>query len=221
MTTTSRVSVDVLALRYQPTRRTVEIATIPRAGEPFGGQLALPGVVLLEGERLAEAARRAVRTKLGADVLALGQLVVFDEPNRDPRGATLSAALWAVSDGDGVGTWFSLDRLPSLAFDHNRIVAECRDILTDRLWHDIAFTRALTGPTFPVSAAVAITRTLTGTDPDRGNLNRRLGAIAELSVSTRRVATGRGRPGTVWEWARPARDVSTPIPVDSPAGVGR
>ncbi|HBX79896.1 MAG: NUDIX hydrolase [Propionibacteriaceae bacterium] len=196
----SRVSVDVLALRYRPARGTVEVATTVRSSEPFQGQLALPGVLLLEGERLAEAASRAVEKKLGASVAALGQLVVFDEPTRDPRGATLSAAMWAVTDGDGECEWFGLDALPELAFDHNRIVEECRPLLADKLWRDLTFTRALTGRAFPVSAAVAITTSLTDQAPDRGNLNRRLASLRGLNVSTRRVVAGRGRPGTLWEW---------------------
>lgn len=196
----SMVSVDVLALRYNATRRAVEIATSPRATEPFLGQLALPGVLLIEGERLADAAHRAIQTKLGAEVLGLGQLVVFDEPNRDPRGATLSVAMWAVATQGTDAQWFAPDALPPLAFDHNRIVSESLPLLADKLWRDLAFTRALTGRTFPVSAAVAITRALTGAVPDRGNLNRRLASTKGLQVSTRRVVLGRGRPGTLWEW---------------------
>ena len=42
-------SVDVLALRFNPDLRRVELAVAPRAHEPYDGQLALPGVTLLEG----------------------------------------------------------------------------------------------------------------------------------------------------------------------------
>ena len=96
----SLVSVDVLALRYNPQLRRVEMATKPRTTEPFLGKPALPGVLLQEGERLAAAAHRAVTTKVGFDVSALGQLTVFDQPNRDPRGYSLSVAMWAVGDGE-------------------------------------------------------------------------------------------------------------------------
>jgi ADP-ribose pyrophosphatase YjhB (NUDIX family) len=88
---TSLVSVDVLAVRMADAE--VRFATIERAADPYAGWDALPGVLLLEGERLAEAGRRALVSKAGLAPTAIGQLVVFDEPNRDPRGATLSAAL--------------------------------------------------------------------------------------------------------------------------------
>lgn len=194
----SMVSVDVVTLRYNPQERQVEVATCRRQSEPFAGQPALPGVLLFEGERLAEAAHRATLTKLGFDVNALGQLVVFDEPCRDPRGYSLSVAMWAV--GDGEADWHPFDRMPALAFDHNHILDECRPLLIDKLWRDLAFTRALTGPSFPISSAVAITRSLTGAPPDRGNLNRRLAALRGLTVSHKKVVLGRGRPGSLWEW---------------------
>ena len=151
---TSNVSVDVLTLRYEPVRRRVELAVAPRLTEPYAGQPALPGVTLWEGERLAEAARRAVRDKLGLGVADLGQLTVFDEPSRDPRGFTLSVAMWAVAD-ESAGEqhadveWYTLDEVPPLAFDHADIIRYCRPLLIERLWRDLPFTRALTGTVFP------------------------------------------------------------------------
>ncbi|MCW3159245.1 NUDIX hydrolase [Micropruina sonneratiae] len=194
----SLVSVDVITLRYNPNRRRVEVATKPRTTEPYLDRPALPGVLLREGERLAAAAHRAVTSKVGFDVDALGQLTVFDQPNRDPRGYSLSVAMWAVGDGDA--DWYGYDEVPKLAFDHNVMLFECRALLVDMLWRDLEFTRALTGPVFPVSAAVGITQTLSGVAPDRGNLNRRLASLRGLTVSSKRVVLGRGRPGTVWEW---------------------
>lgn len=197
----STVSVDVLPLRFNADAGAVQVALTRRSREPYRDQLALPGVVLTEGERLADAATRAV-AKLGLTLDARGQLAVFDEPTRDPRGATLSIATWGVVTDmtESRAQWFTLDDLPELAFDHNDIVRQCRPLLVNLLWRDEAFTRALTGPTFPVSAAVAITRSLTGIAPDRGNLNRRLASVKGLGVSTHKVVLGRGRPGTLWEW---------------------
>lgn len=206
---TSNVSVDAITLRYCAENRQVEVAVTPRPHEPYLNQPALPGVTLWEGERLAEAAHRAVTTKLGFDLANRGQLTVFDEPHRDPRGYTLSVVMWAVAadheaEHEGV-QWHPLDSVPRLAFDHNQMVETCRPLLTERLWRDLAFTRALTGTRFPVASAVGITRSLTGIEPDRGNLNRRLASVPGLSVSNKRIVLGRGRPGTVWEWL-PASD---------------
>lgn len=199
----STVSVDVLTLRYNPAEREVEVAVVPRISDPYAGQLALPGIVLREGERLADAAQRAAAAKLQTQLIGQGQLTVFDEPLRDPRGATLSIAMWGVAANEGGPTvrWFALDDVPKLAFDHNEMLTACRPLLVGHLWRNLDFTRAVTGPSFPVSSAVAITKSLTGMAPDRGNLNRRLASVRGLEVSHRKVVLGRGRPGTLWEWS--------------------
>jgi 8-oxo-dGTP diphosphatase len=201
----SLVSVDVLALHFDRTARRVVLGIAARVTDPFRGQLALPGVLLGLGERLHDAALRALTGKLGvpSDVVSgIGQLVTFDKPNRDPRGPTLSIAMWAaVTERVDTAVWTSLDRLPELAFDHQRIVEDCRVLLAGALWRDPALSRALTGRRFPTADALDITATLVGRAPDRGNLNRTLRAIPGLHRTEERVAArSTGRPAAVWEW---------------------
>jgi ADP-ribose pyrophosphatase YjhB (NUDIX family) len=200
------VSVDVLALWFDRRSRKVTLGIARREWAPFQGDMALPGVLLGRGERLKAAAVRALTGKLGTridDVSAVGQIVTFDEPNRDPRGPTLSVAMWAVlGEAEDQAGWVGLDEVPSLAFDHNRIVQDCRSILARELWRDPVFSRALTGQRFPTADAVDITGSLTGRMPDRGNLNRTLRALPGLTRTEERVSARlTGRPSAVWEWA--------------------
>ncbi|WP_227983832.1 NUDIX domain-containing protein [Nocardia spumae] len=215
----SAVSLDVVALRFGVDDPTVTFGVAPRRWDPFAGALALPGVLLGRGERLAEAARRAVHDKLGVAherIPAVGQLVTFDEPHRDPRGPTLSIAMWAVlgdpaaSEAAGAGElsgratdpgteWVTFDEVPPLAFDHNMIVGVARTRLADLLWKDLTFTRALIGEHFPATRAVALSTALTGTRPDPGNLNRTLAAIPGLTRTGERARVkATGRPAAVW-----------------------
>ncbi len=65
----------------------------------------------------------------------MGQLTTFDEPLRDPRGPTLSVALWAVvaaTDLESKVQWSTFDQVPDLAFDHRRIVQAGRDLTTQK-----------------------------------------------------------------------------------------
>ena len=199
----SVVSVDVLALRFWPDDETILLGIAPRANPPFQGRLALPGVLLARSARLADDARRAVTTKLGmpaAAITAVGQLVTFDEPNRDPRGPTLSIAMWAVTDAaDSPADWVPLDAAPDLAFDHNRIIAHCRPLLAGKLWTDLAFTRALLGDSFSATRAVTATATLRGERPDPANLNRLMAGIPTLHRTDQRVRhRSTGRPAAIW-----------------------
>ncbi|MFD0000060.1 NUDIX hydrolase [Nocardia sp. NPDC127526] len=198
----SAVSIDVIALRYGRDDATVTVGIAPRRWEPFAGQLALPGVLLGRGERLVEAAVRAVHTKLGVAeeaIAAVGQVATFDEPSRDPRGPTLSIAMWAVVGEPGEAEWVAFDRVPPLAFDHNRIIVAARTRLGEMLWKDLIFTRALTGEQFPATRAVELTTALHGARPDPGNLNRTLAALPGLARTGERVRVkATGRPAAMW-----------------------
>lgn len=203
------VSVDVVALRTGD--EGVQVLIHRRAADPHRGRWALPGVLLASGERISAAAVRAAG-KAGVPptgVVAVGQLVVFDEPNRDPRGPTLSVATWAVVDPafappEGA-RWAGWESPPELAFDHSRILRDARPLLAEKLWSDTRFTRALTGTEFNVRTALAVTRSLTDSDVDRGNLNRTIGRVA---TRVGEAASGRsgGRPGSLWRWRDVARD---------------
>ncbi|MTE15019.1 NUDIX domain-containing protein [Nocardia aurantiaca] len=204
----SAVSIDVIALRSGPDDPTATLGIAARKWEPFAGELALPGVLLHRGERLAEAAHRAVHTKLGVPedaIRAIGQVATFDEPNRDPRGPTLSIAMWAVvGDHDSdIATWVPFDAVPPLAFDHNQIITAARTRLAEMLWKDLTFTRALIGDQFTATRAVGLTTALHGTRPDPGNLNRILAAIPGLGRTGERVRVkATGRPAAVWSFSQ-------------------
>ena len=208
----SSVSVDVIVLRFgNPEPGRLRLGVSPRRREPYTGRLALPGVLLHSGERLRDAARRAAGRKLGipdAAIVHTGQLAVFDEPSRDPRGPTLSVAMWAVVGSDEYRPtddvdvhWLPFDKAAALAFDHDRIVYHGRRILGGLLWRHDRFTRAITGPKFPATFAVEITAELLGARPDAGNLNRTLKMLPGLERTDERMRIqATGRPSVVWRW---------------------
>ena len=193
----SVVSVDVLAVRYDPVRETVRLAIPRRTRDPFAGVPSLPGVVLQSGERLAEAAGRALAKFTSSAPCALGQLTTFDEPNRDPRGPSLSVAMFAVLPDLDPDIAVRLDeKVPALGFDHEHIIATCRPLLADRLWRDIAFTGALLPDPFSTRDARAVVVALTGEEPHPGNLNRLLDGLPGIR-KTGQTSAGRGRPTTL------------------------
>ncbi|EME19532.1 NUDIX hydrolase [Rhodococcus triatomae] len=81
------VAVDVAVLTYVDG----EIRVLVVEHEHLGGR-ALPGTFLHSGERLADAAARALRDKAGLSGTSFRQLAMFDDPDRDDRGWVISMA---------------------------------------------------------------------------------------------------------------------------------
>ena len=133
------LTVDVVIATREARPR---VLLIRRNKEPFAGSWALPGGFVDENERLADAARRELAEETGVTGAELEQLYTAGDPGRDPRGWVVSVAYLAQVDPDAVKpvaaddatevSWFPLDELPPLAFDHAMLLERARVRLADR-----------------------------------------------------------------------------------------
>jgi len=106
------------------------IVLIRRKNPPHGW--ALPGGFVDYGETVEQAAIREAKEETGLAVRLKGLLGVYSDPDRDPRGHTISIVFVAEAEGTPIGQddaasaiVFPLDKLPKeLAFDHGRILAD-------------------------------------------------------------------------------------------------
>lgn len=103
------------------------VVLIKRKNPPLGW--ALPGGFVDYGESLEEAALREAREETGLDVRLKGQLHTYSDPQRDPRCHTVSTVFIAAAAGTPCGgddaelaEVFHEGDLPSLAFDHSKIL---------------------------------------------------------------------------------------------------
>jgi 8-oxo-dGTP diphosphatase len=124
------LTVDCVIFGYD--HENLRVLLIKRAGEPFRGHWALPGGFVNMGETLDEAALRELGEETGISKIYLEQLYTFGEIDRDPRDRVVTVAYFALinlvdhpiqatSDAKEV-SWFSVDKLPKLAFDHANII---------------------------------------------------------------------------------------------------
>lgn len=110
------------------------VLLIERKNPPFGW--ALPGGFVDPGEDLTTAVRREVAEETGLGLTHLSQFATYSDPDRDPRGHTISTVYAghpsgtaeAASDAQDLA-WFLLTELPQTAFDHGQILADYRRYL--------------------------------------------------------------------------------------------
>ncbi len=111
----------------------LKVLLIRRSSEPHRGCWALPGGFVEIDESIETAALRELNEETGIKQVFLEQLYTFGEPKRDPRERVISIAYYSVvklnehaltagSDAVDAG-WFSIRRLPRLAFDHATVMA--------------------------------------------------------------------------------------------------
>jgi 8-oxo-dGTP diphosphatase len=124
------LTVDIVIIRKDGS-----IVLVKRRNPPFQGEWAIPGGFVEYGEMVEAAAIREAREETGLDVELIRIVGVYSDPNRDPRGHTVSICflahevrgeLRAKTDAKEAKS-FKIKSLPSrLAFDHTRMLADAK-----------------------------------------------------------------------------------------------
>lgn len=122
------VTTDCVIFGFDGTK--LKVLLIERGLEPFKGKWAFPGGFLKMDESAEEGALRELQEETGLTGAYIRQFHTFSAPDRDPRERVITIAYYAlvrlqeVKGGDDAAKaqWFSLDEVPTLAFDHDQIL---------------------------------------------------------------------------------------------------
>ena len=110
----------------------LKVLLIQRDLAPFAGEWALPGGFVHVDESVDAAARRELQEETGLNNVFLEQLYTFSAVDRDPRERVVSVAHYALvnllehrvqaATDARQAAWFQVHDVPSLAFDHAKIL---------------------------------------------------------------------------------------------------
>ncbi|WIA19062.1 hypothetical protein OEZ86_005460 [Tetradesmus obliquus] len=138
------LTVDAVIVAKPATSTPSQLLLIQRKHPPCKGQWALPGGFVDQGEPLAAAAARELQeeTSVNPADVDMFQVGTYGDPGRDPRGWTVTVAYAAVvpstelgvraADDAAAASWYPVNALPSLAFDHKQIIREAFQKLLER-----------------------------------------------------------------------------------------
>ena len=133
----SRPETPLLATDCVVLDRNGRVLLIRRRNAPYRGTFALPGGFVEIGEDVETACRRELAEETGVTVPDLQLVGVYSDPARDPRGHVCSVAFLAriagaapVASNDAAAVeWISDPETHELAFDHQRIIADARELV--------------------------------------------------------------------------------------------
>jgi ADP-ribose pyrophosphatase YjhB (NUDIX family) len=225
-TKTTNPAHRVLAVVFEVRGGRLQVLLWESGLDPYRGSWLLPGGSLVEGETLEQSIRRHLATKVDVQELShLEQLETRSEPDRNPLRWELATAYLglvpshldpALPDDT---RWHPVDDLPTLAFDHARIVLAGRERLRAKLsYTNVGF--ALAPEEFTISELRGLYRAALGHDVSATNLQRVL-LRRHLLVATgsrREPGPTGGRPAALYGFARRELEITDQFAVLRPPG---
>lgn len=205
-----KVAVDAVVFGYSKNDG-VSVLLIKRKYPPFKNNWAIPGGFVLETESLEEAVTRELQEETGIKVNYMEQLYSFGEPNRDPRQRIISIAYFALvkstlfqqlkasTDAEDA-QWFSIGKLPPLAFDHKKILQTAIERVRAKVrYQPIGFE--LLDKKFPFADLEKLYATLLDRSIDRRNFTKKILSLGLLEdTGELAIPAGAGRPSKIYQF---------------------
>ena len=208
------VSVDIVVFTIENDE--LKVLLIQRGLEPFEGQWALPGGFVGISESLSTAAKRELKEETGVSAAYLEQLHAFGRPDRDPRERVISVgyyalipalreSLTAATDARDAQL-HGINALPTLAFDHARIVELARRRVKDRL-NDSAIAFQLLPNSFTMYELRRVFELFLGEELDKRNFRKKIIALDQIEETGKKRESGQHRPARLYRVKNP-KDVA-------------
>jgi 8-oxo-dGTP diphosphatase len=115
-----------------------DVLLVRRKNEPFRGMWCFPGGFVDPDEKILDGALRELQEETGITNVTVQEFGTYGDPGRDPRGRTVTVVYRThpterpeVKAGDDAAEcgWFSINKLPLMAFDHAKIAEDFRRCL--------------------------------------------------------------------------------------------
>ncbi|MFH1071982.1 MAG: NUDIX domain-containing protein [Nanoarchaeota archaeon] len=203
------VTVDIIIFTIKEGE--LKVLLIKRKSWPFKDMWANPGGFVDMDESLEEGARRELEEETGIKDVYLEQLYTFGEPKRDPRTRVITVAYYALISSSNIklsaatdasdANWFSIDKLPKLAFDHEQIIRVALDRIRNKVEYSNIVFRLLPQK-FTLSELQKVYEIILGKELDKRNFRKKVKETGLLIPLKEQKMEGAHRPAQLFSFGR-------------------
>ena len=202
-------TLTVDAIIFQIVNGVLNVCLIQRANDPFKGSWALPGGYSPQGETTTEALERIVQHKAGIniqnDLSYIEQLYTFDTVARDPRGHAVSVTYMGCGrevfpdNAQSIVSFFPVDALPPIAYDHEKIIDYARKRLIAKLTYTNA-VYAFLPQYFTLTELQSAYEAVFGYELDKRNFRKKFATLGLTKETDQMRREGAHRPARLHQF---------------------
>lgn len=176
--------IHLLASIFTVDKGIVKVLLIKRKNEPFKDYWGLVGGALYNDENIMDGLRREISSKSGIEDIELKFCTVYDEIKSTPDFRMVALSYVGLIDHTKVeilkdtlktsnADWFPIDKIPTLAYEHNAILKESIKYLNKEIFNtDILKVFYPDGFTIP--ELQMITESILNKSLDRRNFRKKI-----------------------------------------------
>lgn len=190
--------------------QSLTVMLLARHQEPFKGSWSLPGGYVGAEENLRQCAARKLKEETGVEGVFLEQLYTFSDLDRDPRDRVISVAYYALIPNTEMNItsdevkWFAIGALPTLAFDHRKIITKAHERLVSKLeYSTIAFQ--FMPREFTLSELQEVHERIANEAVDKRNFRKRILSLGVITETGKLKKVGAHRPAKLYRVQDPNR----------------
>ncbi len=138
------IGIHVITALFTVEKGITKVLLIRRTNEPYKGCWSLPSGAMYNNELIKVAALRELKEKTGIELDDLSPFRTFDALDRSPLQRMIGVGYIGIIDNKRVevlkstnktsnADWFSLDNIPTLAYDHNEILNYAIEKLKEKI----------------------------------------------------------------------------------------
>ena len=187
-----------------------KVLLIQRKNKPYEGMWALVGGALHNNEDLTDCAIREIKEKTGIDNIELSLCNVFGKVDRSPVMRMVAVSYLGVIDSNRVkflketletsnADWFSIDNIPSLAYDHNEILKDALEKLKVEITRS-NILKELFPNAFTLPELQKVYESILGDSLDRRNFRRKILSLNLIEDTGKEIKFEGKKPAKLYKF---------------------
>ena len=200
--------IHVISTIFAVEKGLTKVLIIKRKYDPFKNMWSLVSGALYNNEDVISGLEREVKEKTGIENIHLELFDIFSDINRSPAMRMIGLGYLGIVDKEKFhflketmkttdADWISIDKIPELAFDHNKILDSAIETLKERI-KKTDILRYLYPNGFTMPEIQKVYESILGKTFDRRNFRKKLLSTGMIEETAKVEKFGGNKPAKVY-----------------------